>query len=129
MPESPWQGGNLTNEAAAAPMVDPIVHMPVSSDRPPSMRMGASESQEGSSPKRRPPSNVGVDSATRRLRTDVPKAVTASLSGQSALGLEGGGFRNEYAFRPAHAPRLRDLDAAMKNPIEGRPDSRRDEEC
>ena len=130
-PEGRRQDGNLEHAVAAASMVDPKGQVPVSPDSFPSVDVDGSESQKRSLPKRPPPLNVSVGPGTRRLRADFPTEVTASLSGQSVLDLEDGGFRSRYALQllspapsqPARTPRPGDLGAAMNNPVEGWPES------
>ena len=77
------------------------------------------------------PKNSEAGPVTRRLRADLPHEVAASAFGKSDLGLEEGELRVRYALQchssspddPESAPRKCVSEAALKNPVEGRPAS------
>ena len=82
-------------------MEDPEGNMPVSSECSPRMAAGPSASPDrcgGSSPQRPPPTDAGVESATRRMRAGAPKGVFASALERAAPDLADGEFRNTFSL-------------------------------
>ena len=117
----------------SAPWTNPKGAAHASRSCSPSLLVGFSKSRVGSSPKPSPPpppTHEDVEPATRRMRTDLPEELAASLYGPSALDIADGDFRNRYAVQPfslSPTPPVRvshpyDLGAAARNPMEGWPD-------